>query len=574
MHTRKLAVVAVACLLALLGCNIDYQIIANQPSQDGSLDENDASARTDGDGGGDGDGDGDGDEPTPPDPVICERGGHCSRLTVTGDDRLDLLFVVDNSGSMREEQAALRAQLPDMLRALTSGDIDADGTQDMPSARDLHVGVVSTDLGLSGITGIPLCTGLGSDGTMVDVRACSPESNHPRFLEYSAGGDRTPADLAVELSCVADLGTMGCGFEQQLENTLKALWPANDVDVWFLPDPAGFGATGQAGQLGANGDFIRNDPNAGLSTIAIVLITDEEDCSSGNMSHLRPDNGTLDPSDPLKQQGLNTRCFFESQLDRDPAMDGIQNNLYGPSRYVQALRALRPGAEERVVFAAIVGVPQDLVEESDLGAVDFSDPAEGRAFYDAILGDPRMQQTLDDRGTAEVADDNLVPSCDRGVDAKAYPPRRIVETVAGFGENGIVQSICQDDFSPALNVITRRIGASMAPGCLDQRLARSDGMVACDMIWELPLPGEAPASSPTRCDDRSFLSLRATRSDERQLCAVDQVAVEGGGPAPEVEGFYWDDVSDVGRLCGDRGRIQFTSDAQPPTGVSVYLDCD
>ena len=42
-------------------------------------------------------------------------------------DKVDLLFVVDNSGSMREEQASLRAQFPRLVDVLTSGDA-ANGT--------------------------------------------------------------------------------------------------------------------------------------------------------------------------------------------------------------------------------------------------------------------------------------------------------------------------------------------------------------------------------------------------------------------------------------------------------------
>ena len=38
----------------------------------------------------------------------------------------DILFVIDNSGSMREEQAALVREIPKLIRILTSGDRDGD----------------------------------------------------------------------------------------------------------------------------------------------------------------------------------------------------------------------------------------------------------------------------------------------------------------------------------------------------------------------------------------------------------------------------------------------------------------
>jgi hypothetical protein len=542
----------------------------------------------------------------------CLVSGVVAEIAVTNIDKIDLLFMVDNSGSMREEQAALRAQFPNLIRVLTSGDIDPTDAvpQNFPPVTDMHLAVVSSDLGLSGIAGIPLCNGLGSDGTMIDVRTCAPSAPFPRFLEFSPGEgeDATAlgAQLANEFACVADLGTMGCGFEQQLENTLKAVWPADNMDVWFLPDPSGFGGTGQGGNLGANGDFIRNDPNEGLSLIAIILVTDEEDCSSGNMSHFRPDNGTLAADDPLKMQGLNTRCYFEAMLDRDSTMDGIQNNLYGPGRYVQALRALRPGNEKLVIFAAIAGVPPELVEEEDLNAVDFGNPAAANAFYDSILADRRMIETLDDRGTADVADDNLVPSCDRGEMAKAYPPRRIIEVARGFGANGIVQSICQDDFTPAINQIIKVIAKQLGAVCLPRKLVRnSDGLVGCNVVWELPGPTQsAPNTTPRECSQRDFLIKpdpdRAQVSDSGgAVCKVAQLrlvdAPEGeaetkmpdpGGTGnfnPEtmseqiyVEGWYYDDFSTSVKMeCPglDKQRVAFSNNAKPPTGVTVKLEC-
>src|SRR5689334_22770944 len=60
---------------------------------------------------------------------------------------VDVLFVIDDSGSMSEEQAALAAQFPRMVRILATGDVDEDGTPDFQPVTDLHVGVVTTNLG-------------------------------------------------------------------------------------------------------------------------------------------------------------------------------------------------------------------------------------------------------------------------------------------------------------------------------------------------------------------------------------------------------------------------------------------
>src|SRR5262245_27685125 len=61
----------------------------------------------------------------------------------------DVLFVVDNSGSMRQEQAALREQFPRLIEALTTG--RKRNGESFSAVKDMHLGVVSTDMGLSGI---------------------------------------------------------------------------------------------------------------------------------------------------------------------------------------------------------------------------------------------------------------------------------------------------------------------------------------------------------------------------------------------------------------------------------------
>jgi hypothetical protein len=151
-------------------------------------------------------------------------------------------------------------------------------------------------------------------------------------------------------------------------------------------------------------------------------------------------------------QGLNTRCFYEAQQPEP-------NGLYDVARYVDGLRSLRPGYEQRVVFGAIVGVPTELVSEAALAGVDFSSSAERGAHYSAILNHPDMQYQIDDRGTPDVPDDdNLRPSCTTPTgSALAYAPRRIVQVARGFGENGFVQSICASDWSPAMELLATRI---------------------------------------------------------------------------------------------------------------------
>ena len=93
----------------------------------------------------------------------CLVSGVVAKISVTNIDKIDMLFMVDNSGSMKEEQAALRAEFPNLISVLVTGDRDGDGNNDFPPAKNMHLGVVSSDLGLVGITGIDKCAMLGDD---------------------------------------------------------------------------------------------------------------------------------------------------------------------------------------------------------------------------------------------------------------------------------------------------------------------------------------------------------------------------------------------------------------------------
>lgn len=391
---------------------------------------------------------------TAPDGGLLPEFDPCKHIDVR---KVDLLFVVDNSGSMKEEQESLAREFPKLVRAIATGDRDADGAQDFPPIEDLHLGVVSSDMGLVGIQGIPGCDGLGDDGIMKNIPNSmlgTCDATYPRFLTYDAANDDADT-TANDFACVASLGTDGCGFEQQLESGLKALWPASDPSIAFLGDSMGFGVSGH-GDV-ENAGFLRPGGGDDVSVVAVVVVTDEEDCSSLDTRHFTPEL-YLDPNDPndaaLLMQDLNLRCFHNPQ------------NLYPVSRYVDGFQRLRQGAEQLVVFAAIAGIPPDLVDAEALGKVDFGVDAERDAFYAAILADPRMTEAPDP--SRPPGEGSLTPSCnvpDRGL---AYPPRRLTALARDFGENGIVQSICQDDFGPAVDVIVGAIGRTVANACIVQ----------------------------------------------------------------------------------------------------------
>ncbi len=315
---------------------------------------------------------------------------------------VDVLFVIDDSGSMREEQEALVAAFDEMASALSSGDIDGDGVPDFASVADLHIGVVTTDLGMFAA---------GEDGALLP-RRCSDAGRWGRdgilrsgcglsdpWVSYREG---QPVDrFARDFACLARVGTEGCGFEMPLEAALKALTPSTSP-IRFASDSVGHGDLENAG-------FLRDE-----SVLAIIVLTDEDDRSVGN-----------------------TR-FLEA-LTEEERITGTAW-LHPAARYVEGFRALRADPE-RLVFAAIAGLPPDL-----------------EAGFDAevALADPRMEIVYDPADPVF-----LVPSCVADGIGRATPPRRLVEVAGGFGDRGQVHSICTGDYRAPLSLIAERVGEAI-----------------------------------------------------------------------------------------------------------------
>lgn len=327
--------------------------------------------------------------------------------------QVDLLFVVDDSGSMATEQDMLADGFPRFARAIVTGDLDGDGAIDFPPVTDLQVGVVSTDMGwidrvdgelvptdcafLSGMPG-------GLDGLLrppnLSVDGCAEQPDET-IVSY-AEGDSIEA-FADAFSCHARLGIDGCGFEQPLEAALKALTPSTSP-IHFLGGLDGHGD-------GANAGFLRPG-----SLLAVIVLTDEDDRS------------VMDDS------------FRETTTEEESVLGDAW--LHPVRRYVDGLLALRADPS-LVVFAAIAGLPLDL-----------AGPVDSRADADAILADPRMQNVYSPRSRV-----NLAPACNSDINGSATPARRLVELAGELAGRSVVESICQDDFRPAIGVIAARLGA-------------------------------------------------------------------------------------------------------------------
>ena len=84
-------------------------------------------------------------------------------------DSVDLMFIIDKSKSMIQEQSKIRDQYERLIKVLSSGDKNSDGTPDFQPVTSLHLAVVTSDLGLPVIAANDnldptTCNGNGDDG--------------------------------------------------------------------------------------------------------------------------------------------------------------------------------------------------------------------------------------------------------------------------------------------------------------------------------------------------------------------------------------------------------------------------
>lgn len=376
----------------------------------------------------------------PRDPSRCADAG-CFGPIDTRNSVVDLLFVVDNSGSMLAEQAALRREFPRLIQKLITGDHDGDARPDHAAVSDVHIGVVSSNMGADNRT--RGCEGQGDDGVfqhrgnLAGDTSLNCAASYPTFLAYSNG---KPAidQVARDFGCIASLGTAGCGFEQHLEAALKAVWPADDPRLSFAAstDPTLTPGHGNDENLG----FVRTLAAGRDSTLAIVVVADEDDCSAADTQIFNQD--PVDAGNPYGDKPVNLRCHYNQK-----ALLPLERYLFG----------YRNVGAARVVFAGIVGVPVDLVDTATRAKVDFSDVQARNAYYDKILADPRMQEQVDpasDRGFG-LGPEKLLPACSSSL-GTADPARRFVELAKRFGEGALIQSLC-GDFGPPLDKVVDQI---------------------------------------------------------------------------------------------------------------------
>lgn len=167
-------------------------------------------------------------------------------------NKVDILFVVDNSASMFPKQRLLVRSLNELLGAAAA-------------TKDVHVGIITSSLGVGG----DICPSGTATGRLIGGR----------YLVYGAVSDVTDFESSVQ-SLIGAATDKGCGFPAPLETLYRFLVAP---DPWFSVD------TGEkkASYLGTEeillmqrAQFLRPD-----SLLVIVMVTDKEDASLDPLSY-------------------------------------------------------------------------------------------------------------------------------------------------------------------------------------------------------------------------------------------------------------------------------------------------
>jgi len=340
-------------------------------------------------------------------------GGADAGGTFVPTRKVDMLFVIDDSSEMRLAQDNFMRNFPALMTRL----------MDPPGLPDLHIAVISTDMG-AGDGSISGCDASGGKNGIFQYTprgSCTATGLAPgaTFIADDGTNRNYTGNLNDVVGCIAALGETGCGFEHQLSAITRALGADGS------PPPA------------ENQGFLRPD-----AFLVIVLLTNEDDCSAPPGSNLYdtaanttlasmlgpPSNfrcnefghlcNGMKPPRLAPNGDVNDSVTLEGCV---PAEDGA---LIPIPEITRRIRSLKQYPDQQIVVTAIVGPP---------------------APYTVKWFGPPFTDT----GPWPM----IAHSCTASDGSDADPAVRIADFVQRFGGNGILLPICSDNYSPSFDRI-------------------------------------------------------------------------------------------------------------------------
>jgi hypothetical protein len=435
--------------------------------------------------------------------AACEQASVLDRPTVVKrvltSPNLDILFVIDNSNSTADKQSLFAANFASLAASLDA----------FPSGRpNLHIGVVSTTVGTGSDADFgPSCPKVApnDDGLLQNtprIPGCMGPTG--RFLDdiRSTGGHTTnyPGTLPEAFSCIATLGTGGCGFEAPLEAMKRAL----------------------DGSRPENAGFLRDDAD-----LAVIILTDEDDCSVADPALFALDLAHVGTGD--------FRCQPLFAYDCDSPISGTAPGTYtnchthhggylkDPSSYVEFLHTIKDPSS--VMVSVIAGDPSATIHTGSI-----TNP-----FFQSLA---------------------LLPSCHVDLSdglAIGRPGIRLDDFRQQLGEQGGFQSVCQTDYSGALQQIGVGMFEMMSP-CLSAAVDPTD--------VDASNPGLQPDCSVTEHQVGSQQAVLIP------TCKINSYhMVDDDSPLP----CWWVDTSPA--CLSNRLELHVERTTAPPVGSYVEASC-
>jgi len=427
---------------------------------------------------------------------------------------VDILFVIDNSGSMADEQELLAANFESFINVLEAEDVNA----------NYRIGITTTDSGNprcdaaltrpeGGKLVLSSCldrVALGdfkfnmddynyacenvctlTDADLVIKETATQYSNGEKakrnWIERIEGTTNLPENISTidAFKCFGPQGVSGCGFEQHLESMYLALAKA--------------GVENDATNYG----FVRDS-----AILSIVMITDEVDCSyNKDFAEIfqSPNVFWEDPEPPatsavcwnagVQCEGTGPtypRCWATNK-DIDGNVDATDDKavLTPISKYVNFVQNIETkkrdfDTTQEVLVALIAGVPPNYDQGQEIVYADDANETEqnlfgiGKGCSLPNMMDPTKPQT-------------------------AIPPVREREFAEAFevGEDRNLFSICQNDYSKALEAIANKIRDQIKPACMTECVKDTDASDAvlqpnCQLYEENLAAGSKNEIEPCR----------------------------------------------------------------------------
>ena len=354
-------------------------------------------------------------------------------IPVNLNRNVDILFVIDDSPSMLDKQLNIKNNFPKFIEVLNTI---------QGGLPDVHIGVVSSDMGTKGSQdsmpgpaigqlGNGGCSNTGKNGNL-QVGTAAADLNGAVFISdiKDSMGNRIKnytGVLSDVFGKLASLGAGGCGFEQHLLAMQRAL----------EGNPA-------------NATFLRPD-----ALLAVIFLADEDDCTFSKSTLLGPENATLGPQQSFRCNRFGHTCATGGQTEGAMNTVGIKDRC-GPnedspylekvSSFVDFLKRVK-GDPNRVVVAGIMG-------DTEPYQVELRSPPGGGSPQPAVAHSCSYTGSIGE----EVAD----------------PPTRIKFLLDQFPNRSTFTTICQQDLSGGLQLIAALLKAVIGDPCIGGRLADVD----------------------------------------------------------------------------------------------------